>query len=603
MRKTLLVVLVLTALCWQASAQRYNVKVGGGFDDAGGTATGAAGGTDLDANGDVTSNGIATFEGGVVAGKDGVDRGTLTLWDGSGGNQPGYLRIATPDGTTYYLFMADDGTLRYHTSAPAANGDGTEISGAASSTFDENGIDITYDPASDADMDLITLGVTGSPKFQWDESENAFGSTHDFAFSAAYPQVFAQQGWFRVQPYAASGATYLRLAPDSRDDSSTQYIYLFDSTCGTGPGYVEIREPGTTTPRLRFSADSGNLEARGAYTFLGLDTGSNETNYVVLAKAMTDQTDGTEDGELVISVQKAGSLTEALRIHDDLHLESKGNIDIPTGSVYKINNVQIATTDLSDEADIVKSVTLSGDSGSDTINDGDTLTIAGGTDIETSVAGDTVTVAFTGSGGRVASDGPYLVTHFLGTALPDEFTSAAAGAGSAVGFTNAVGGQYRLTAGTAQNGSASLYIGSNATYMPWSSTKSAWCNVRLTSAAITDATSHILIGFINAAFLNDDAAYFLLTKGTNSDQWQCVTKNENSAETTNTTGSYTSMATYSIETTASSVVFKIDGATVATHTTQVPDEPMWLTVYGYQKGNPGTAWNIDLDRVDAGQGE
>lgn len=44
-----------------------------------------------------------------------------------------------------------------------------------SATFDANGIDVN--PGSDADADLITVGVTDTPKFWWDESEDAFNLT------------------------------------------------------------------------------------------------------------------------------------------------------------------------------------------------------------------------------------------------------------------------------------------------------------------------------------------------------------------------------------------------------------------------------------------
>ena len=67
--------------------------------------------------------------GDVVAGVNSSTQGTLRLWDGGGGNTPGYIVLYSPDGTANYIFCEDDGTLKRHTSAPTANGDGSEIGG------------------------------------------------------------------------------------------------------------------------------------------------------------------------------------------------------------------------------------------------------------------------------------------------------------------------------------------------------------------------------------------------------------------------------------------------------------------------------------------
>ncbi len=62
-------------------------------------------------------------------GENTTTRGVLQLWDGAGGNTPGYLVLYSRNGTANYIFCEDDGTLKRHTSVPAANSDGSEIGG------------------------------------------------------------------------------------------------------------------------------------------------------------------------------------------------------------------------------------------------------------------------------------------------------------------------------------------------------------------------------------------------------------------------------------------------------------------------------------------
>lgn len=77
-------------------------------------------------SGDFTGDG--TFQGGdVVAGTDGGTRGVITAWDGSGGNAPGCIKMASPNGTVWYLFVEDDGTVKVSSALPTQNNDGTVV--------------------------------------------------------------------------------------------------------------------------------------------------------------------------------------------------------------------------------------------------------------------------------------------------------------------------------------------------------------------------------------------------------------------------------------------------------------------------------------------
>ena len=44
-----------------------------------------------------------------------------------GGDNAGYIALTSADGTVWYLFFENDGTLKRHSAAPTANGDGTVV--------------------------------------------------------------------------------------------------------------------------------------------------------------------------------------------------------------------------------------------------------------------------------------------------------------------------------------------------------------------------------------------------------------------------------------------------------------------------------------------
>jgi hypothetical protein len=124
-----------------ANEGRVRIKVshhdGGGTNatNAGLTITGKADSTidvtlGYGATSTTTVAGDLDVDGGdIVAGANSSTQGTLKLWDGGGGNTPGYIVLYSPNGTANYIFCEDDGTLKRHTSAPTANGDGSEIGG------------------------------------------------------------------------------------------------------------------------------------------------------------------------------------------------------------------------------------------------------------------------------------------------------------------------------------------------------------------------------------------------------------------------------------------------------------------------------------------
>jgi len=81
-------------------------------------------------SGDLTTVGDGTFEGGdVTAGVDGDTRGVVTAWDGAGGNTPGVVKLGSPGGNIFYLFVDDSGRLRINNAMPASSTDGVVVGG------------------------------------------------------------------------------------------------------------------------------------------------------------------------------------------------------------------------------------------------------------------------------------------------------------------------------------------------------------------------------------------------------------------------------------------------------------------------------------------
>jgi hypothetical protein len=70
---------------------------------------------------------VKTDDTGIELGADGVTQGALTLWDGAGGNTPGWFSICAAGGARWYFFVTTAGQLRFHNAPPTADSDGTAV--------------------------------------------------------------------------------------------------------------------------------------------------------------------------------------------------------------------------------------------------------------------------------------------------------------------------------------------------------------------------------------------------------------------------------------------------------------------------------------------
>ncbi len=82
----------------------------------------------VNSNGDCRFDGDLNATGGQVsAGINNAERGIVSVANGAGSSEPGSLGLRSRNGTQWYLFVEDDGTLRVHNTLPSSNADGTIV--------------------------------------------------------------------------------------------------------------------------------------------------------------------------------------------------------------------------------------------------------------------------------------------------------------------------------------------------------------------------------------------------------------------------------------------------------------------------------------------
>jgi len=239
----------------------------------------------VEADGDVINTGDSTAQGGAVtAGVDGSERGILTVWDGAGGTTPGTTLFHSPDGTAYYMFFSDTGGLRYHTSLPTANADGSAIAGSMTS-FTAAGDSGDNQTISDSDTFTVAGGSgIASVGSATDTITLSLGAlTGNWTQSGAFDILLANTS--SELGIMASGGTYYAMLEAGPLSATRTFTFGADES-----GYVPTVPSTGSDGQILQSAGDGNYEWR---------TPSTGSIILTAAGGKPDDTDACADAAIV----------------------------------------------------------------------------------------------------------------------------------------------------------------------------------------------------------------------------------------------------------------------------------------------------------------
>jgi len=125
-----------------------------------------------------------------------------------------------------------------------------------------NGID--YNPGSDADVDIITVGVTGTPKIFWDESDSRFSSNTSIEFTDGFLVFSSASSQIKFSPQSDQDLTMLQLNVTGTpilkwDESEDQFSInkgLIISSGELEVGTVQTYTPSNVVTDRSYDADA-----------------------------------------------------------------------------------------------------------------------------------------------------------------------------------------------------------------------------------------------------------------------------------------------------------------------------------------------------------
>ena len=235
--------------------------------------------------------------------------------------------IAGPGSSTDNALMRFDGT-----GGSTAQGSGIicddsdNLTGVNQIDVDSaNGMDVN--PGSDADADLVTVGVTGTPTYSWDESADSFRMTTGLIVEDNF---IAGDPGTENSGVTVAGTTYSSAAKvsDIGGTNAAQFILHRHSTT-LAPLIVAARSNSNTS--------SHTLVADNQALFQVYATGWDGSNYEIssIISMEVDGTPGADDmpGRIVFSTTPDGSASavEAMRINSDQTLTLANDLALTEG--------------------------------------------------------------------------------------------------------------------------------------------------------------------------------------------------------------------------------------------------------------------------------
>lgn len=234
------------------------------------------------------------------------------------------------------------------------------------------------------------------------------------------------------------------------------YIYRYNATGTDTEADFGPNDPIVPDDQVADCASAGQWELMDSVNvartsnpkmiFRDLDATDNDDN-VYWSIECTDTGSGTEDCDATLYVQIAGTATAVLQADADGNMEIAQDLDLATGKLFKINNTQISSANLSDvdsiamldEAETIVGNWVNttnpwavneGGTGAATLTDGGVLLGSGtGAITAMSVLGDGEMIVGDGTTDPVAESGATLRTSIgVGTGDSPNFTAVSTGA-------------------------------------------------------------------------------------------------------------------------------------------------------------------------------
>ena len=254
---TVLLVVAITITAGAAPTRRSAMEIGGTAN-----AGHAAGGTDIESDGDIKMSGDLIVDGGEIgvtgdADLLGLASGVLTL----------------------------NGSMVLDDAANIGCDSDTDLVGLGSGVLTLNGalvVDTAATIGCDADTDLLTIGngvltITGAAvatTYLYSQGRYFY---HGY-YNAAYRNVWdsATEGSLAHKQSSSIGAVTYSWEPTTASDGDATFQLFRNATInGSGVGSFDIYQPNTSTKKFTIAAATGNTSSGGTFTCSGQLQGGN----------------------------------------------------------------------------------------------------------------------------------------------------------------------------------------------------------------------------------------------------------------------------------------------------------------------------------------